>query len=298
MVQPQRKGYWFLAMFGFMLALSGVAAAEPISFEQAANVTGKGGIEIGADFNYSARSLERQGLGTTFNQTLWDVPVFVRAGISGLEGKVTLPFGSIRDNYNAFGVTDRAFSGLENIGLMAKLNFLQLDLLNAAVGLDTLFPTTDAQRYLHTGQNFTPFAAVDVDLKAIKVHGNLGYQYTGKYTTDTDPITGQTTSTLDVTPGNVTKWALGVELPVSEVFSLDAEFLGAKYGPIQFNGSDISNGPGTTKSFVPGIRFTALPLKAKLGLELPLESKSERPAIVPRGDWRVLGGVSLEFAAM
>jgi len=68
------------------------------------------------------------------------------------------------------------------------------------------------------------------------------------------------------------------------------------YGPAQFNGSDLESSPGTTLSFIPGIQFLALPFKANLGLELPLERRSDRPEILSRPDWRVLGGVSLQFS--
>jgi hypothetical protein len=284
---------WIMA--ACLSVLSGIVAAEPISFEQAANVTGKCGLEFGVNFDYSVASLDNQGLGTTFNQTYLELPVYIRAGISAIEAQLTVPFASVRNNYNSL-TEDQTFTGLENIGLMVKSNFIQSPFFNLAVGFNTLFPTGDVSRNLGEGLNFTPFAAADIDLRILRLHGNLGYQFSGQYNVTTDPVTHQNISETQVKPGNATYWALGLELPMGEILSLNGELLGTKYGPAQFNGSDLESSPGTTVSFIPGIRLMSLPFKAMLGLELPLERRSDRPVALPRGDWRLIGGVSLQFS--
>ncbi|NTV52528.1 MAG: hypothetical protein HGA76_05900 [Candidatus Firestonebacteria bacterium] len=275
---------------------SGFAGAEPLAFEQAANVTGKGGVEIGANFDYAYTRLENPGIGSTFNQTYLDIPVFIRLGISALEAQVTVPYGMVRNNYNAL-IQDQNSTGWENTEFLLKSNFIQLPFFNFAIGLNTLFPTGYVSHDLDNGLNLTPFVAADIDLIMVRLHGNLGYQFSGQHNTTTDPVTHQNISETTFRPGNATYWALGLEFPLgSDLVSFNAELLGTKYGPAQFNGSDLESSPGTTLSFVPGFQFLALPFKAKLGLELPLERRSDRPEVLPRGDWRVLGGVSLQFS--
>lgn len=271
------------------------AAAEPISFEQAANVTGEGGVEVGANFDYSHSSFENEGVGETFKQNYLSLPLYIRAGISAIEAQMTVPYSSLRNNYNA-SAEEQTFAGLESIGFMVKSNFIQLQVVNLALGLNTYFPTGDISRYLGRGLDFTPFLAADIDLRIIRAHANLGYQFSGQYNVTTDPITHQDVAETQIKPGNATYWALGLELPAGTIISLIAELSGTNYGPAQFDGSDLASSPGTTISFIPGLRLQALPFKAKLGLELPLERRSDRPVLLPRADWRVIGGVSLQFS--
>jgi hypothetical protein len=275
--------------------LPGLAAAQTISFEQAANVTGAGGIEFGVDFDYAHDTLQNQGVGTTFSQTALELPVYVRAGISALEAQLTVPYADVRNNYNTFP-QDHTNNGWENLSLMIKSNFIQLPFFNLAVGLNTFFPTGNVSNDFNQGLDLTPFLAADVDFPMLRLHANLGYLYSGQYNATTDPVTRQTIAETTIKPGDATTWALGLELPVGPVISLNAELQGVKYGPAQFNGSDLESSPGTTLSFFPGIQFLALPFKAHLGLELPLERREDRPEFLSRPDWRVLGGVSLQFS--
>jgi hypothetical protein len=292
MIKWNRK-IWMVA--AFVSILPSIAAAQPISFEQAANVTGKCGVEIGVNYDYAYTSIQEQGVGTTFNQTYLSLPVFVRAGISAIEAQLTVPYGSVKNNYDSYA-QDQTFTGLENIGFMVKSNFIQLPFFNFALGLNTLFPTGDVSHYLGEGLNLTPFIAADIDLRILRLHGNLGYQFSGQYNVTSDPVTHQNVTETQLKPGNAAYWALGLELPVGDVISLNAELLGTKYGPEQFNGSDLASSPGTTVSFIPGIQLVVLPFKAHLGLELPMENRSDRPVVLPRADWRILGGVSLQFS--
>jgi hypothetical protein len=275
--------------------LSASAAAETLSFEQAANVTGQGGIEFGVDFNYAYETLQNQGVGPTFNQTYLNLPVFVRVGVSALEAQLTVPYADVRNNYNTYP-QDRTNNGWENLGLMLKSNFIQTPFFNLAVGVNSFFPTGNVSNDSNKGLDLTPFLAMDLDFPMLRVHGNLGYLFSGQYDVTTDPVTHQAISETTIRPGDATLWALGLEFQVLPLLSLNAELLGTKYGPAQFNGSDLESSPGTTLSFIPGIQFLALPFKANLGLELPLERRSDRPEILSRPDWRVLGGVSLQFS--
>ncbi len=272
------------------------AGAEPIAFEQAANVTGMGGFEVGAEVDYAYEKIEEQGLGATIEQTLLDIPVFLRVGIPILEAKLTIPYGSVESDIQ--NVRNENFSGIKDIGLQLKTGLLSLPNFAAALGLATGFPTGDPMKYLGEGLDLFPFAAVDMDLVFLKLHGNIGYEYRGEYAVDVDPATGAVSQGLKVKPGDATHYALGVEIPAGETFSLHAELLGSSYGGVKIGGNPLADSAGSTLSVLPGVRAKAGPLKAKLGVEIPLTRQEDRPALgyAPRSDWRILGGVSLQFS--
>ena len=280
-------------MFGVMAFLfHSTANSEPLSFEQAANVTGKAGIEIGLDFNYSYEKAKDQGV-TVSERTLWDMPVFVRAGISQLEGKLTIPYGIVKSNIA--GMKENNYDGLRDIGMQLKVGLISLPVFGLAIGAGTTFPSGDTKKYLGEGQNFFPFVAADMDLIAVKLHGNLGYQFRGEFTG-----TSSTGLTAKIEPGDATQFSLGAEIKTPGIFSLLAEVQSESYGESKINGITSPNSSGTTYRFVPGIRLVAGPLKAKLGLEIPLESKVDRDRLflnsAPTSDWRIISGIGLQFS--
>ncbi|MEW6517425.1 MAG: hypothetical protein AB1439_11040 [candidate division FCPU426 bacterium] len=276
-----------------------LAGAEPISFEQAANVTGMAGIEVGADVDYAYTKVESGGV-TASEQTLTDIPVFVRAGIPILEAKLTLPYGTVKES-----VGNESFSGIKDIDVMLKTGLLTLPVFSFALGLDTTLPTGDPAKLLGEGLNLDPFVAVGVDAGVLKVHANLGYRYRAEYeikidTVTIDPVSGLPVITGDqgvkIKPGDAIHFAVGVEVPAGDMFSLHAELLAANYAEAKEAGAAVSGSSGTLLSVVPGVRMHAGPLKAKLGVEIPLSSKDDWPAYAPVADWRVLGGLSLQFS--
>jgi hypothetical protein len=280
-----------LLVLAALAALPLAAHAEPIAFEQAANVTGLAGIEVGANVDYAYEKVEQNGV--TLNETtLMDVPVFVRAGIPILEGKLTLPFGTVKSNVPNVQAQD--FSGIRDLGVMVKSALLTLPVFSFALGVDTTFPTGDPLKYLGEGLNLDPFAAADIDLLLLKLHANLGFRYRAEYSVES--TSGGVTQSVKLNPGDAMHFALGLEIPAGEMFSLHAELLGANYGEATSGGIPIPDSAGTLLSVVPGVRLKAGPLKAKLGVQIPIEAKDSRPSYAPTADWRVLGGVSLQFS--
>jgi len=283
------------------LGLSGLAAAEPIAFEQAANVTGLAGLEVGADFDYSYVDFTKTGFSQT-KQTMNEVPVFVRVGLPILEAKVTVPFGSAKstyeDNVNRTSA-DQNYSGLKNVGLMVKTS-LSLPVVSLGAGVDAQFPTGDPKKYLGEGLNLQPFVAAGIDAMVVKLNANVGFKYRGDYTFAVQGFDSAGNPIIDqgvkLKPGNDVRYAVGLEIPAGDVLSIHAEVLGDSYGNATVDGNLIDNSGGRTLSFVPGLRLHAGPFKAKLAYEIPLEKKDDRPAYAPVADWRILAGVSLQFS--
>ncbi len=276
------------------LLLPALAGAEPIAFEQAANVTGLAGIEVGANVDYAYTKVESGGI-TLAEQTLMDVPVFVRAGIPVLEGKLTLPYGTVKES-----VANESFSGIKDIGVMLKTGLLTLPVFSFALGVDTTIPTGDPMKLLGEGLNLNPFLAAGIDAGLLKLHANVGYRYRAEYAIDTVTIDSSGNLVVDsgvkLKPGDAVNFALGVEIPAGDMISLHAELLGANYGEVKMEGVSLPDTAGMTLSVVPGVRLHTGPLKAKLGVQIPLESKADRPSYAPTSDWRVLAGLSLQFS--
>jgi len=276
-----------------LLALPVLAGAETISFEQAANVTGLAGVEVGLDLDYSYEKVVSGGVELSEN-TLLDVPVFVRAGFPFLEGKLTIPYSSAKTAATAAaGGATESFSGLGDVGLMLKSNLLPLGPFSGTVGVEATFATGDPAKMLGEGQDFFPFVAADLDLALLKLHANLGYQVRGTY--EVEVGAGGPTSKVKLDPGDAFKYGLGLDLPVG-MFSLNLELLGAGYAATTADGVTIDDSAGSTMSLVPGARLNMGPFKAKLGVEIPLANKDNWPQYAPTSDWRVLAGVSLQFS--
>lgn len=277
----------FLAIV--FLGSTSLAQAEPIAFEQAANVTGMAGFEVGTNVDYSYMKIEEAGLATLEN-TIMEVPIFIRAGIPVLEVKLELPYSSLQSS-----IADQDASGIQEIGFMIKSGLLTLPVFSFALGVDTVFPIADPMLYLSEGLNLAPFAAVGLDLQVLKVHGNLSYRYRAQHTVDIayDPGTGVVvTPGVELKPGDSVNFAAGLEIPAGEMITIHAELLVASYGEVNLDGVTLADSAGMVLSLVPGIRLKAGPLKAKLGFQIPLESKDDRPAYAPIADWRVLAGLS------
>jgi hypothetical protein len=283
------------------LGLSGLAAAEPIAFEQAANVTGLAGIEVGADADYAYTKVEKEGLPTT-EQAMTNIPVFVRIGLPILEAKVTVPYGSAKNTIQenqGNPAQDQNYSGLENVGLMVKTS-LSLPVLSLGAGVDANFPTGDPKKYLGEGLDLQPFVAAGIDAMILKINANVGFTYRGDYSFTFTGIDANGNPQVDqgvkIKPGNDVRYAVGLEIPAGDVLSLHAELLGDSYGNSSMDGNAIDGSAGRTLSFVPGLRVHAGPFKAKLAYEIPLEKKDDRPQYAPVADWRILAGVSLQFS--
>ncbi len=284
------------------LGLAPLAWAEPIAFEQASNVCGLAGVEVGANMDYSYQKVEKEGLPKTEN-TLMDVPVFVRVGLPIMEAKVSMPYGTVKNKVTQAQNGDsesKDFSGVKNVGIMLK-SALTLPVVSVGGGLDMTVPTGDPKKYLSEGLDVMPFVAAGVDAMVVKFNANVGFKYRGDYKVEGikyDANTGQTTidQGIKVKPGNATHYAVGLEVPAGDMLSLHAELVGDNYGAAAYDGNVLDGSGGRTMSVVPGIRLHAGPLKAKIAYSIPVEKKEDRPSYAPTADWRILAGLSLQFS--
>ncbi len=274
-----------------LVGLPVLVQAEPISFEQAANVTGLTGIEVGVEFDYSYEKIEEEGMSAVEN-SIMDIPVFIRLGFPVLEAKLTIPYGTVQSNVEAVG--DENYSGMRDLGIGLKTGLLGLPLFNLAAGLNFTLPTGDVEKYLGEGLNLYPFLAADLDIMIMKLHANLGYEYRGEY--DKENLVGTVMEPVKVKPGDATHWALGIEIPTGDVFTLHAELKGTSYGEATSAGDLVENSKGNTMTFYPGISLKQGIFKAKIGYGIPLEDENDRPLYAERSDWRLLGSASLIFA--
>ncbi|MCK5241587.1 hypothetical protein KAR34_03975 [bacterium] len=276
-----------------------LAQAEPIAFDQAANVTGMTGIEIGAEFDYSYEKIEEEGQ-SAVESTVNDIPVFVRLGFPVLEAKITIPYGSVKSNIEA--AQEENYSGIRDIGIGLKTGLLGLPVFNLALGVNFTLPTGDPEKYLGEGLDFYPFLAADMDIMFAKLHANVGYEYRGEYDkeepVDVDINTGEIIyDPVKIKPGDGTHWRLGVEVPTGgDIFTIHAELLGSTYGEVKSAGQVLEDSAGNTMTFIPGISLKKGIFKAKIGYAIPLEVQDDRPTAAPRYDWRIIGGASLCFA--
>ena len=292
-----RKAGWFLGLA--VLGMPLLTGAEPIAFEQAGNVTGMTGLEVGCDINYSYEKFESTGVNGIDENTIMEIPVFVRIGLPIMEIKLTIPYGSALSNYEAAESND--FGAIQNVGLGLKGGLLALPIFSLAVGLNTVFPTAEPEKYIFgEGLALNPYLAVDLDIMIMKLHANLGYEYRGEY--EQDKVFNSSTGEFDpyqftVKPGDATIFAVGVEIPAGDLFFLHAELVGTNYGEVKMDQLSIPDTAGSTFVFVPGVRLQKGIFKAKLGVAVPLEVEADRPDVryAPRSDWRIMGGVSLLF---
>lgn len=278
-----------------LMSLPMIGQAEPISFEQAANVTGMTGIQIGFDYECSYEKFEQDGVQTIENN-LTNIPIFVRFGFPVLEIKLSTPYGDLKDNIDS--AEDKDFSGIRNIGLGLKTPLLPLPVFTLATGLNTSFPTADPQYYIFgEGLKLEPFLAADLDIMIMKLHANIAYEYRSGYKVDIDPFNLGASGELTLEPGDAIKFAFGAEISTGTLFHLHLELIGTQYGTIKFDGSEIPDSAGRTMSLVPGIRLQKGPFKAKFGVVIPVDEKDDRPKFgyAPRSDWKIITGASLLF---
>jgi hypothetical protein len=282
-----------LSLAALISLIPSLALAETIMFEQAQPVTGLAGIEVGAYYDYSYTKLEDGSL--TSETTVSDIPLFVRIGLAFLEAKLEFPYSNVESVQKAGGVdlSNIQGTGLSDVKCMLKIPLLPLPIVFLSGGLNFVIPAGDPSKLLSAGTDITPFLAADFDLALLKLHGNLGYAFRGKYTPDYGG--GKT----EITPGNAFLYGLGAELPLGDLLSLNAEIIGTQTGTVTQDGVTVDGSSGSAAMFYPGARLKAGPFKAKIALGIPLSQFSLTSAqFVPAGsaaDWRVVVGASLQF---
>lgn len=294
---------WMGLLCAVVVGMPVLAGAEPIAFEQAANVTGLAGVEVGVDFDYSSTKLMAGDVALSESQVS-DLPVFVRAGIPVLEARVTVPYGVANTIKDSITNEEANYSGIRDVGLMLKTGLLSLPVFSVAFGLDTTFPTGDPTKYLGKGLDLNPFLAAGINAGLVKINANVGFEYRGEFTVKPEIDASGVTLRPEykVNPGDAFTYAVGVEVPAGDVFSLHAELLGAGYSEMKRtqDGTEVAvpNSIGSTMTLVPGIRAHAGPFKAKVGVEIPV-TKNEDFKLTQnsdQADLRVIAGASLQFS--
>ncbi len=270
-----------LAVLVILSAWPARVGAEPLAFEQAANVTGAAGIEVDVNASY-------------YGEADWysvELPLSIRAGMPYLEGEVTVPFHF---------QTEAEHSGMADLGVMLKSAFLALPGFTLAAGLDSSLPTGEKDKYLRGGLQLDPFLAADINAQVMIIHANFGYRYYGEYPYGNMQVTVEDSAgniiaveDFKVKPGDVLHLALGAELPVGDVVSLHTDLLAARIQDYSFMGRVVTNSAETIFTLAAGVRVHTGPFKALLGVEVPLQDESSYYGSYH--DWRLLAGVGVLF---
>lgn len=280
------------ALCAMLLGMPTFSTAEPIGdFEQAGLITG---IQVGFDFQYAYEKLEQEGVQTAIENTITEVPIYVRFGIPVIEFKLSMPYGQVQDNVDSALTED--FSGIRNIGLGIKTPILPTPILNISVGLDTKFPTAEPEKYFFgEGIALDPYLAIGVNLMAIKLHANVGYEYRGGYNSSFNPLTAALDDAVEIKPGDATHFAVGAEIETPSLFTVHLELVGVQYGEVKIDSNPLDDSAGRTMSIIPGVSIAKGPFRAQVGMAIPLEVEEDRPSYAPRSDWQILAGASLYF---
>jgi len=289
-----------LACVALLFSLAGVShagRAEPLSFDQAANVTGvHGGIEFGTDFSHGRQTVRRPE-SAEIERTVTAFPVFVRLGLPCAEARFSAPGSIIRSPIEESGNWNE--SAIRSLDVSLKANGYTLPVLALAAGLSASFPRLNPDQYLY-GESLQlyPFLAMDVmsPPDAYAIHLHAGYRFTFPYQRRSLQADGRAAGPeFSFNPGDLFFGAAGVEVPVIREVWILGEFSISRYGRSRVDGNAVQDSDGWTLSAVPGIRFESGGFKAKLGVEVPLEARSSRPLFESRYLWRILAAASLRF---
>jgi len=257
--------------------------AEPLSFEQAANVTGSnGGFELGGGASYGYQRLRQEG--DLAARYVSDFPIFMRLGFTGFEFNASVPYSSLSST-----IEESDVRGFRDVGVGLKLNTLIFPALLLGVGVNGSIPTVAEGNLLFgEGAAVNPFAAFDILTSNWLFHVFFGYNFQFQYQRAAE---GQDT-TVTFRPGNQWQYGVGTEIGILNELWLLAELSGTYYGEARSAGDFLPGSQGNVWSVYPGLRLQVTPLKVKAGVEIPLRSAEDRPTFVPTYDWRVLGTVS------
>jgi len=180
-----------------LLAVSQLASAEPVFMPQAASVLKARQYEagVGGMFGYQLSAIEGSA-GTTYKNRVWHMPVLFRAGITDrVESRLVIPITRAVDSSEGLASSREADTGLGNVQLGAKWNFLE-GRIPLAAGLDLDLPTANSKnnpaalgwRYstqIQQGFNTHIYVVSDVPLleNRLRGHVSLGYMNTASYRT-------------------------------------------------------------------------------------------------------------------
>jgi hypothetical protein len=283
------KGFIPLACL-VLMAIPGSVSGEPLSFEQAANVTGfHGGVEYGLDAAYGLAFVPRLDQ-RTIARRVFEVPLVLHLGWPALEFSLDMPYANIR--------TDPAesrqvyFSGFRGIGAGAKYNVFVLPLLTLGAGVQGHLPILGQDQWLYgEGLSVYPFVAGDVITNYFIFHLHIGWNYGVPY----QRLQEEGNNTVTFKPADTLRIALGAETEIDHGFWFLLEAADLAYGQAFSGGEYLPQSDRTIFTLTPGFRFQSSPFKFKAGVQIPLSGANRWPAFAPTYDWLILAGVSLVY---
>ena len=287
------------ALIGMMTA--SLASAEPVFLPQAASVVKKSQLEAGVDgmFGYQLSELVG-GAGTTSKTRVWTLPVWARYGVlDNLETHLLLPITRAVDSSEGSASTRNADTGIGNIQIGAKWNFVSAP-LPLAVALDMDLPTANPSNnpaplgWRYTGQvqqGFNAHLQLVADTPAIgpvKGHAAAGYMNTATYTKS---------DKVRYNPSDLATYGAGVDLSLDSVLknlAVSGEFVGSSaLNYSRTGGTKDGNTLGTVLEAGPAVRYQVGRVKLHAGVLYDAGKATFRAY-----NYRVDFGVSVLFGAL
>jgi hypothetical protein len=274
------------------------AQAEPVFLPQAQSVLHAKQIEagVGGQFGYQLSEIETSP-GTTYKDRVWSIPFSARYGVTDvIESKLMIPIVQAVDSSE--GISSNRFSstGLGNMQIGTKWNFLKEMPFPLAAALDLDLPTANSRnnpgalgmRYnnqLQQGLNTHLQLVADSPKVAemMTAHAQLGYMNTATYTTAAD---------TRFNPSDLFTFGASVDLDLKrwvDHLSVSGEMVGnTALNHSKTNGDTNGNDKGTVLEVGPAMRYQLGPVGTYAGVLLDQGSATFRAY-----NYRVNFGVSM-----
>ena len=254
------------------------AQAEPVFMPQAQSVmlAKQGEAGVGAQFGYQNSEIIGAP-GTSYTDRVWHVPLFARYGITDvLETRLLLPITRAIDSSEGQSSSYNANTGIGNIQVGAKWNFLKAAPLPLAAALDLDLPTANSKnnpaalgwRYSNQiQQGFNTHLQLIADTPKMRDmlqgHAEIGYMNTATYTTAVD---------TRFNPSDLFTFGASVDVSLQhwvDHLSVSGEMIGnTALDHSKTNGTENGGDKGTVLEAGPAVRYQIGPVRTYAGFLL------------------------------
>lgn len=273
-------------------------AAEPVFMPQAQSVLQAKQVEagVGAQFGYQLSEVDTTP-GVTGKDRVWQVPLMARYGVTdAIETKLMLPIVRAVDSAEGLSSFRNADTGIGNLQMGAKWNFLNVMRMPLAAALDLDLPTANShnnaaalgERYSNQDQeglntHLRIIADSPKALDMVQGHVQVGYMNTATYTT---------VANTRFNPSDLFTFGASVDLDLARWvnhLSVAGEMVGdTALNHSKTNGNVNNNDKGTVLEVGPSMRYQIGPARTYAGVLL-----DEGPATYRAYNYRVNFGVSM-----
>lgn len=258
--------------------------SDPLILQQADNLFKSDHGEIGIDLNYSNDEWIQtiNNTDTDFGRRETIIALQTKYALKdNIELKVLIPYLSWKQTQTS--AVDKTNEGIGVVAVGGKYNFFN-DMklkLKTAIAIDLDLPTGDATKELGKGLNTEIMGIGSMRIDPFDIHLNVGYEFTGAYIN---------TSRLSVDMGDIFKYGIAIEYPLSSSFIIIGEAFGTSFSDYKVEGSAVSGTNGSTIDVLGGVRLNIDKMKVKAGITFSVGNISSRPYM-----WKFILGQSNLF---